>query len=263
LASVAAWVGVLCPVLAVLLFSMGSGEFARSPARTSSGARARALAAYTNLPLSFVRNGGQIGAPAGFYARGAGFGFLFTRREALLTFARRDRGLTLGLHFLSSSASLPIGRQRLPGTVNELHGSTASRWRTGLPTFGKAVYHNLWPGIDLAFRGASGRLEYSFVVRPGARPSQIGLAYRGARSLRLDPTGSLRIQTPLGSLTNDRPVTYQAVAGRKTPVASRFVLRGGTSFGFEVGHYDASRTLVIDDRPLPGVRRRAREARRR
>src|SRR5262249_36552166 len=135
------------------------------------------------------------------------------------------------------------------GVVNELRGRDPSRWLTGIPRYGQVVYRRLWPGIDLRLRERSGVLEYEFRVRPGARPSDVRLAYAGARGLSLDRRGALRIATAIGTLRAAGPGSYQVVAGRGVPVASRYVLGRNGRFAFDVGRYRTDRDLIID----PGI----------
>jgi uncharacterized protein YkwD len=157
------------------------------------------------------------------------------------------KGLTLRLAFLGADRHVAVSAgERLSGTVNFLVGNDRARWHTNVPTYGQVVYRKLWPGIDLVFRGAKGRLKYQFVVQPGARVNDIRLAYRGASQLALDRAGNLLIRTSVGDLTDTRPVSYQLIGGKRVRVASRFVL-GRHGLGFAVGAgYDPQRTLVID-----------------
>ena len=115
------------------------------------------------------------------------------------------------------------------------------------------VYADLWPKIDLRLREQSGVLKYEFHVRPGASPSDIGLAYGGARGVALGADGGLQISTALGVLVDSAPVSYQDIAGVRTPVDSRYVLDGRAPadgrFSFAVGSYRSDHELVID----PGV----------
>ena len=53
---------------------------------------------------------------------------------------------------------------------------TRAQWKTGMPTYGKLVYADLWPGIDLVYTGSVNRLKYTFMVKPGSDPNQIRLA---------------------------------------------------------------------------------------
>src|SRR4030095_738605 len=93
-------------------------------------------------------------------------------------------------------------------------------WKTGLKTYRKIVYRDLWPGIDLAYSGTVNRLKYQFVVRPGADSRQIRLAYRGATGLHVDQQGELRIATPGGGFHDEKPYAHQGVARRHADVGA-------------------------------------------
>jgi hypothetical protein len=198
--------------------------------------------------LAFVENAGQENAAVRYAAHASGASFFFMRKEAVLAFERGDKGLALRLGFVGANPAPEIeGESARAGTVNYLVGSDASEWRTKIPRFGEVVYRDLWPGIDMVFRGAKGTLKYEFVVAPGADPSRIGLTYRGADRLVVGSAGVLLIDTPFGTLRDEKPRSFQSIDGRRVPVESRFALgeRAG-SYGFALGGYDASRPLVID-----------------
>ena len=195
--------------------------------------------AYANLPLSFVPNAGQTDPSVRYYAQAGGRSFYFTKDKAVFSFAGRKRGVALDLRFLGASPSAKlVADQQRKGTVNYLSGSER---HTGLHTYGQVTYRNLWPGIDMSFRGAGGQLKYEFLVHPGAHVSDIGLAYAGANGLSLTDAGALRIQTPLGPLTDSAPRSYQVVDGRRVPVDSRFGTEGKSAYGFAAGSYDHTR----------------------
>ena len=72
-----------------------------------------------------------------------------------------------------------------------------------MPSYAKVLYRELWPGIDLVYAGTGGQLKYTFLVQPGADPSRIRLAWRGAEAVSLNAAGQLEVSTPLGgSLKN-------------------------------------------------------------
>jgi hypothetical protein len=220
---------------------------AKSSRNTTRSEHSKLLHAYGRLPLSFIPNAGQTNPRVHFYAQGPGYSFAFTRKEAVLAFTHKRHGLALGLRFVGSSANARLeGQRRLAGTVNYLLGNDRTKWRTSLPTYGTVAYRNLWPGVDMVFKGGNGRLKYEFLVRPGAHVPEIGLAYRGADGVALDRRGNLRIRTLLGLVTDTRPLSYQVVRGRRMPVESRFVLREGGAYGFAVGDYNPRSPLVID-----------------
>jgi hypothetical protein len=80
---------------------------------------------------------------------------------------------TLKLDFLGANHAVrPRGEQLTPATVSYFRGKR-EQWKTGLKTYTRVVYRNLWPGIDLVYRGSAGQLKYTFTVRPGADPQRI------------------------------------------------------------------------------------------
>ena len=129
----------------------------------------------------------------------------------------------------------PAGELAVPGRTNYLVGAHAD-WRTGLSSFSRIRYREIYPGIDLVFHGATPPLEYDFVVAPGADPARIRLRVTGAVP-RLTDAGDLEI----GGLLWRRPRIYQ---GADT-ITGAFRVRG-SEIGFEVAAYDHARELVID-----------------
>lgn len=209
--------------------------------------RTDAREALASLPLAFVPNAGQSDSRVLYEARGGGATFFFTRSEVVLSFTRGGRGHAVVLRFVDANRRVEVaGGLPLPGKVNYLLGKDPSRWRTGVSTFGEVVYRELWPGIDLAFRGLDGMLKYEFRLRPGAKAEAIRLAYAGVTRVSLRPDGALAVETPIGSLTDDRPTSYQYVEGERRSVASRFARVEAGGYGFELDTYDPRRALVID-----------------
>jgi uncharacterized repeat protein (TIGR01451 family) len=213
----------------------------RLPQKVSSSA----ARAYAKVPLSFIANRGQVNSRVRYYAQAAGVSFYFTRQKVVFAFAKGKRGAALDLRFPGANRNATLeARAELSGKVNYL---TATRRNTNIPTYREVAYKNLWPGIDLVFRGRAGRLKYKFLVKPGARASTIRLAYRGAKGLRLGAAGALLVQTPLGTLRDAAPQGFQRSGDKRVPVKTRYSLTaGGSVYGFKVSSYDRSRPLVID-----------------
>jgi hypothetical protein len=220
------------------------GAGAALPAQTKQ----RATDAYGKLPLSFIPNRGQTNEQVRYYARASGAGFYFTRTKAMLAFEKGKKGTALVLRFLGANPNARLEPlQKQPGRVNYLRGSDRANWQRNIPAYHEIAYRNLWPGIDMVFRGAGGKLEYEFHLRPGSDPSDIRLAYQGADGLSLGASGNLLVQTPLGTLRDSRPRSYQPVGGRRQTVESRYDLTGGSAYGFALGaSYDRHGSLVID-----------------
>jgi Beta-propeller repeat len=224
------------------------------PRRVSStSTKGQLFAAYGELPLAFVTNAGQTDARVRYSAQGAGIAVFLTRSEAMLALERpgpkgKRNGAAVALRFLGANRHVVI-RAEHPGRgrVNYLLGDDPAKWRTGLRTYERIVYRELWPGVDLVFYGQSGQLKYEFLVRAGAHVADIKLTYRGARQLSLDSAGNLLVRTPAGDLSDKSPVSYQLVDGKRAPVTSRFALDRRGGYGFALGRgYDRRYPLVID-----------------
>ena len=242
-------------VATIALGLAGWTAWSTADADSAVNRRAEVLHAYAKLPLAFVENRGQADARVRFYAHGPRYAFHLTRDAALLSFmedARGTRGVTLGLRFIGGNPAVVVeGERRAPGEANYLRGNEPAGWQTSLRRHSQVVYRELWPGIDMMLRGGAETLKYEFRVRPGARISDIRLAYSGANGIELDGRGGLLIQTPLGVMHDAAPLAYQEVAGTRVLVASRYDLSrsasGDGEYGFVVGTgYDPARALVID-----------------
>ena len=133
----------------------------------------------------------------------------------------------------------------LPSKSNYILGNDPAKWRNNVPQFARVHYENIYPGIDLAFYGNQGSLEYDFQVAPGSDPAQAELEFEGAKGLKLQD-GALVIEAEGGAVRLDAPRVYQPVDGRQQPVEGSFVLRADNRVGFTIGAYDHSRELVID-----------------
>ena len=208
-----------------------------APARDEAGPGSQVVRAAA-LPLVFEANGGRTDPRARFISHGEGYTLFVTPTESVWSLGGGRSVVRTRL--VGARPARVAGRERLPGTVNSLVGRR-SDWRTGIPAYGRVASRGVYPGIDLVHHGDRGRLEYDFVVAPGADPRAIELAVRGAQRVSLDARGDLVMQTASGVLRQHRPVAYQ---GRDRVEAS-FRLTGNR-VRFQLGDWDRSRPLVID-----------------
>ncbi len=242
-------------LVSALAFALALGSFPRSgtpeaatpaPQRT---AVVQTTAALAGLPLYFEANRGQVDPRVAFFARGERASVFFTPggiRYSLADTRRAGRRFGLELGFVGARPDArPVGVGETGADVGYFRGP-AEESMTGVPTYGKVAYRDLWPGIDLVYTGARGRLKYNLVVAPGADPSAIELAWRGATGLAVDRAGRLNVATAAGSLREQAPVSYQRVDGRRVGVESSYALGPGNRYGFRLGGYDRARPLLID-----------------
>ena len=203
-ALVSGFVGLLMLTLAAF------GALAsRALARRGGLSRQAIHVAYARLPLSFMQNRGQVPTGADFVADGSGWSLGLGRGGVQLTLGGRHsesllRVLTPGGRLRSVAAE-----QRLPGRINYFLGSDRSRWVSGAPTFARILYRNVWPGIDLAFHGNGGALEYDLDLAPGADPSRVILRFAGAGAVRPDGHGGAVITLSSGRVQIAAPRAVQ------------------------------------------------------
>jgi uncharacterized protein (TIGR03437 family) len=133
----------------------------------------------------------------------------------------------------------------LPGVASYFMG-TGSEWRAGVPGFGRILQRGVYPGIDLVFHGEEHRLEYDFLLSPGADPAVIRLELTGHRGLRVEDSGDLVVLTDGGEIRWKKPEIYQELNGVRNSVVGGFRVLDGRLVTFNVGSYNPARELVID-----------------
>jgi PKD repeat protein len=203
----------------------------------------------TKLPLSFIENQGQKQSPVLFHVEAAGHSIYFTPDEVVLAASDpvADLSSVIRISIRGSDPDVRVeGVDQLPGTANFFTGSDPSKWKANVPTYGAVAYRDVLPGTDLVFSGTEGFLKREFVLSPGADPRSIVMKYQGAESLSVDDDGNLLVGTPLGTLYEAAPVSYQIIGGERVDVYSRYILLEEDQVGFEVGTYNQEYPLVID-----------------
>jgi hypothetical protein len=204
--------------------------------------------ALTNLPVSFEPNQGQAEPPARFVVRTRDLNVaLRPLGMDLLLGNRKGEGSRLGLQFVGADPNADlVASDARASYSNYILGSVPSRWLSHVPNFGRVAYNRIYPGVDVLFYGNGRQLEHDFVVAPGADYRLIRIRIDGPEQIELQTDGSLKLAFPGGDLIFEKPVVYQFVAGTKRVRQGHFVLLGKREFGFAVGDYDRTKTLIID-----------------
>ena len=202
--------------------------------------------------MVFERNQGQTDSRVDFLARGKGYGLFFSAGAAatlvMMDADNDQRARALRMEFVGADRTRHgRGTDPLRSKVNYLMGREKAAWRTGIPTYERVTYSNVYPGIDVVYYGNHQQLEYDLVVHPGARTDTIALTFEGADRLSMDPAGNVAVAVDGRTLVQRRPVLYQESDGRHVPVDGKYAIaRDGKHVSIEVGDYDSTRELVID-----------------
>lgn len=223
-------------------------------------AQARPTIDLWRLPPSFEPNVGQADSCVRFLTRRPGHTVFLTPSETVIAFSDRsmpamtvtgtacgsEQGVIRIKRVGGNPASVIEATDSLPGRTNYFRGNNPQNWRRNIPTYARVRYRNVYPGIDMVYRGNQGDLEYDFLVSPGSNPKAIQLHFEGADGLSLDEQGNLILRASGASFVQPAPVIYQERDGQRRKVPGGFVLRGADRVGFRVADYDSNATLVID-----------------
>jgi uncharacterized protein (TIGR03437 family) len=200
-------------------------------------------------PLRFEENRGQNSSNAAFVVRGPHYSLEIQAGENRLTWdesASKQRGM-VRTRLAGANRSAPLeGIDPLEAHSNYFLGASQAQWHTGVANYGKVQARGVYPGVDLVFYGASGKLEYDFVVKPGANPRLIQLDVDGSPDVSIAPDGDLVLHGGAGEVRWKKPLIYQMVGQDRKIVAGGFKFLGKRRIGFQIAKYDASRALIID-----------------
>lgn len=108
-------------------------------------------------------------------------------------------------------------------------------------SFKRITYKDVYPHIDWVLYINNGALKYDFVVHPGGNVKDIQLKYGGATKLEMKQ-GALAATTPMGSITEHKPYSYDAATNQEIP--SSFALNESV-LSFNING-TTSADLVID-----------------
>ena len=143
----------------------------------------------------------------------------------------------------SNPKAFSEGLNRLSGEVNYL---LADHRYTHISTYSKVQYHDVYPGVNLVYYFNQQRLEYDFVLAPGADVNRIRLTFNDAGKASLDKHGDLIVRAAGGELRHHKPIAYQVINGEKREIQAQFRQAKNGEIRFEVAPYDPQQTLVID-----------------
>ena len=257
-----------CPValLAIVLFGLPvclSSESSRwKPKRPPAPvvSTVQATNRIRSLALMFEPNQGQSDAHVRFLTRAPGMISFLTDNENVIVLSRNrkqpdgaepnrtqkvDRTV---VRMKFEQASRPRNFEAMDEVAsisNYFLGKNPAEWIHNVPNYRRVRAAGVYPGIDIVYYGDGRRLEYDFVVGPGADPRRIQLAYEGAQTVATDLAGNLLIATRLGTLVQRRPRVYQKIGGERREIEAGYAIRRGR-VEIALANWDRRHELVID-----------------
>ena len=183
---------ITCVLVLVAVGYPASNELPDKPDTVLKG---KFIQSYSKLPVFFESSQNKRTGEANFISRGDGYllslspgeaRFLLIRNDVTVDKHSRSKATFLRMQFIDGNPSTEVkGYKLLPGKSNYLFGNDRKKWRTNIPHYAEVRYKGVYPGIDLVYHGSQDRLEYDFMVAPGADPKVIRIAFQGVDELAI------------------------------------------------------------------------------
>lgn len=150
------------------------------------------------------------------------------------------------VNFINSNEVTPVSDLPFSFNLNYFLGNDPNKWASGVRSYKKVRYNDLYDGIDLLAVVDNGNLKYDFIVKQGASADQIMLDFEGLDNMGINEEGDLVLTTSVGEMKELKPFAYQMENGRLVPVTCNYVLSGTeVTFDFPEG-YNETIDLIID-----------------
>ncbi len=225
----------------IIVASMVSSQV-MMPGERCSSEKGVALQSVSQTPLAFTQNNGQWPDSILFRAGAGGATMWFSRNAVYHQFSSyaskrgdelnaarsRDRNTESRVEMIKSvivginDCSQISGLAKMEYKCNYLLGKDGSQWQTDVPNYQAILFEEIYPGINLKYYGDREKLEYDFIVSPGADYAQISMKYEGAESIAIDESGRLAIQTKFGRIYERAPMIYQEINGERRIIQGEF-----------------------------------------
>lgn len=161
------------------------------------------------VPSGFVCNRGQIDPQVHYYARTVGADLFLLRDGLVLELRPLAAGPASALSHTvrllwTGTGDAPVieGAEPLPTHLNFIEGRQPATWRSNVPCFGRVIYRNIRPGVDIRVSLAGDAL---LIMTESSLedPPNIEIRYEGASRVARTLDGIVRIETSVGTLIHD------------------------------------------------------------
>jgi hypothetical protein len=212
---------------------------------------------FVDVSLPFIENKGQADQNVRFYVRSFATSLFVTKTGELIYAvpvrekskakkAGEDNGKNIIFSEKLVHAAKPMleGQHTYPAVVNVYHGDRRT-WRENIPAYHKLNFGDVYPGITLELKADGKGIEKLFYIEPNGNIDAIRLRIDGAENLSIADSGQLVVATRDGQIRFTAPRAFQEINGERKPVEIAYRVEGN-QYGFTIGDYDKTRTLIID-----------------
>jgi len=200
---------------------------------------------------AWTENKGQWDDSVLYYSARNGIGYWVMRDGLRMDVYRQTGNVRVGHAVDMTLVSGTPERTTVPSQGNPAYKTDYLYYKnrgsfTGVGSYSEVRLNSVAPNIDARYYTDKGNPRYDFIVNPGGKPSDAALEFKGADGISIDANGDILIKTELRTVRQAGLKVYQEINGVKRSVPARFVKRGESTVGFEIGAYDKSKKLVID-----------------
>lgn len=138
---------------------------------------------------------------------------------------------------------VPRFEDPIAGPINMLIGPR-SHWQTGLKSYQRLVYEDVWEGIDLTYLNGTSKLQFQVEIQPYARIQDASFT-TGAQRLRLTEHGHLEASIADAKAIYEKPSAYQIIHGKRLEIPIAYGVQSNGLYGFTLGDYDPAFKVQI------------------
>jgi hypothetical protein len=115
--------------------------------------------------------------------------------------------------------------------------------------YADVTYKNVWKNIDIVFHENNGKPKYDFVVKSGAKLTDIAFAINGAQEFTAGING-LVIKNSIATITESIPASFLTTNGSTKKILVNFDKKADGTIGFKTNEeIPENATLIIDPTP--------------
>ncbi len=142
--------------------------------------------------------------------------------------------------------------QKIGETESQLNYYLRGKHIEGVSAYSQLLYKNVWNNIDLIFKESRGQIKYEFVLRPGAKVSDIQFEILGSNGIEFSKKqkDQFTIKTSLGKITDKIPFTFETTEKENIRRKAQWLKLGENLIGVSIDQWNEKNLLTIDPVPI-------------
>lgn len=147
----------------------------------------------------------------------------------------------LDLTWLNANNYYSIVTEKAYDGFSNYYSEVCPKGTQNVKSYSSIWYKNLYDQIDLHYYEKNNALKYDYIVAPGGDYKKIRIKIDGSQGISVQKDGSLLLKTPLGDISEEAPIVYQA----SKRLEAKWLLTDNI-LSFDIENYNPKLELVID-----------------